>query len=130
MKVTRGRVAAIIAERSLGSISARRLGQEVAAYLLDEGRTSELDSIMRDIRQYRADHGIVEVIAVSAIWHADENDRGLAVSRNERAGVERDAVQVVAQLLQFCRRLQRRFEHFLKRQCAGPQPSRITIAWT
>ena len=66
MRVTRSRIAAIIAERSLGSTGAKQLSQEVAAYLLDEGRTSELDSILRDIMQYRSDRGIVEVIAVSA----------------------------------------------------------------
>jgi F0F1-type ATP synthase delta subunit len=66
MKVSRSRLAAVIAERSLTTISAHKLAQEIAAYLLDEGRTSELDSILRDIMQYRSDEGIVEVMAVSA----------------------------------------------------------------
>lgn len=67
MKTPRSRLAATIAERSLRSnVSAKKLSQEIAAYLLAEGRTSELDSIIRDVMQYRADHGVVEVMAVSA----------------------------------------------------------------
>jgi F0F1-type ATP synthase delta subunit len=66
MKVSRGKLAALIAERSLQSADAPALSQEIAAYLLSEGRSGELDSLLRDIMQYRADHGIVEVIAVTA----------------------------------------------------------------
>ena len=66
MKVSRTRLAAIIAERSLQNAGARQLAREIAAYLLEEGRSSELDSILRDVLQYRTDHGIVEAIGVSA----------------------------------------------------------------
>jgi F0F1-type ATP synthase delta subunit len=66
MKVTRSRIAAVIAKRSLEPVSAKHLAQEIAAYVLAEGRTGELDSILRDVMQYRADHGVVEVITVSA----------------------------------------------------------------
>lgn len=66
MKASRSRLAAIIAERSEQPASAKALGQEIAAYLLAEGRTGELDSILRDVMQYRADNGIVEVVAVDA----------------------------------------------------------------
>jgi len=64
-KLPRHELAAILAER-LGELPEKRLAQEVAAYLLAERRTGELDSLLRDIMQYRADHGIVEVTAVSA----------------------------------------------------------------
>src|SRR5438105_2544218 len=66
MKTPRHELAAILAERTLGSFNVSAMSQEVAAYLLDAGRTGELDSLIRDIMQYRADHGIVEVNAVSA----------------------------------------------------------------
>jgi F0F1-type ATP synthase delta subunit len=46
--------------------SADALAHEIAAYLLAERRTGELESLLRDVMQYRADNGIVEVIAVSA----------------------------------------------------------------
>lgn len=65
-KVSRSRLAVIIAERCQQSAGAKELSQEIAAYLLAEGRTGELDSILRDVMQYRADHGIVEVSAVDA----------------------------------------------------------------
>lgn len=63
---SRSRLAAIIAERSEQTVGAKTLSQEIAAYLLAEGRTGELDSILRDVMQYRADHGVVEVTAVDA----------------------------------------------------------------
>ncbi len=44
----------------------KRLSREVAAYLLTEGRTAELDSIVRDVQADWAEAGIVEVIASSA----------------------------------------------------------------
>ena len=66
IKAPRSRLAAIIADRSQQSSGSKELSQEIAAYLLAEGRTGELDSILRDVMQYRADHGIVEVAAVDA----------------------------------------------------------------
>lgn len=65
-KLPRYEVARILAERTLGRIDTGEFSQRVAAYLLSEGRTAELEPLLRDIMQYRADHGIVEVIAVSA----------------------------------------------------------------
>lgn len=65
-KLPRHQLAAVLAEQSLGNINEQKFSAEVAAYLLTERRTSELDSLMRDIMQYRADHGIVEAICVSA----------------------------------------------------------------
>lgn len=66
MKVTRSRLATVVAQRAQSSESVKKLARELAAYLLAEHRSGELDSIMRDIQQYRADHGIVEVLAASA----------------------------------------------------------------
>ncbi len=69
MKLSRRTVATALATRSLdlsNPDAMQELGREIAAYLLAERRTGELDSLLRDIMQYRADHGIVEVTAVSA----------------------------------------------------------------
>ena len=66
MKIARHMLAATIAQRTLTSSDLKQLGDELAAYLLTEHRTNELDSLMRDIMQYRADHGAVEVLAVTA----------------------------------------------------------------
>jgi F0F1-type ATP synthase delta subunit len=66
-KVPRHQLAAIIADK-LGdsAVSAEQLSREVAAYLLETGRSGELDSLLRDIMQLRADKGMVEVLAHSA----------------------------------------------------------------
>lgn len=63
-KLPRRAIAKILAERSLGK--AGNLDKEVAAYLLNEHRTTDLAPLMRDVMQYRAEQGIVEVIAVTA----------------------------------------------------------------
>ncbi len=75
MKISRHAVAAALAERSLRLTSAadvQKLGDEIAAYLLTERRTGELDSVVRDIMQYRADRGIVEVVVVSAFTLSEQ----------------------------------------------------------
>jgi len=66
MGIPRHIIAATLAQRSLGSIDKPHFATEIAAYLIDTHRSGELESLLRDIMQYRADHGIVEVIAVSA----------------------------------------------------------------
>lgn len=64
-KVPRHELAKMLAEKFAG-MPAKKLSREIAAYLLAEHRTTELDSLLRDIMQYRADSGTVEVIAASA----------------------------------------------------------------
>lgn len=66
MKIPRHIVASTLAQKSLGQSNDPGFAKEIAAFLLAERRTAELDSIIRDIMQYRADHGIVEVMAISA----------------------------------------------------------------
>jgi F0F1-type ATP synthase delta subunit len=71
MKTPRHQIAAALARRSLATTDGKALAAEIAAYLLDEHRTNELNSLLRDVSQYRADHGIVEVVAVSAFDLSD-----------------------------------------------------------
>lgn len=66
MKQTRHHLAAIIGEKTLHIQDSKELAYEIAAYLLHEKQTGELDSLLRDVMQYRADHGAIEAIAVSA----------------------------------------------------------------
>lgn len=63
-KVPRQDIAAMIAEKSLLSKTAD-LAREVAAYLLVEGRSDELDSLLRDVMLARADLGVIDVKVVS-----------------------------------------------------------------
>lgn len=67
MKTPRHRIADFLAERSLDpSVDAKKLSREIAAFLLETGRSGELSSLARDIMQRRADQGVVEVTAVTA----------------------------------------------------------------
>jgi F0F1-type ATP synthase delta subunit len=63
-KVPRHEIAALIADKSLQSGTAD-LAREVAAYLLIEGRSDELDSLLRDVMLARAERGIIDVKVVS-----------------------------------------------------------------
>ena len=67
MKLNRRKLAIEIAGRLKKGESAGKLSQEIAAYLIDTNSTSELNSLLRDITQIRADKdGIVELTATSA----------------------------------------------------------------
>ena len=68
MKVARPRIAKAIVE----DLNKPQLSREVAAYLLTENRVGELDSVMRDVMELRAQQGIVEVLANSAFTFTDE----------------------------------------------------------
>lgn len=65
MKTPRAQLARLIAKTTLTSQSTD-IAKEVAAYLLEEGRTQELDSILREVQADWAKQGYVEVIATSA----------------------------------------------------------------
>lgn len=66
MRVPRHIVAEAIAKRTLHVTDAKLLAREIAAYLLTERRTGELESILRDIMQYRSEHGVLEAEVVTA----------------------------------------------------------------
>ncbi len=68
MKLSRSRLAQLLAKRyAQAGADVDRLNQEVAAYMLTEKRVGELDSLLRDMEQYRADQeGVIEAKAISA----------------------------------------------------------------
>jgi F0F1-type ATP synthase delta subunit len=66
MKTPRHDIADVIAKRNLKAGASKKFASEIAAYLLDEGRVSELDPLLRDIQADWAEQGYVEAIAVSA----------------------------------------------------------------
>ncbi|MEI6755781.1 MAG: F0F1 ATP synthase subunit delta [bacterium] len=65
MKQSRQPLAKIMAQRT-ATVNSKQLAKDIAGYLLAEKRTADLDSLMRDIQQIRADQGIVEVNAVTS----------------------------------------------------------------
>lgn len=67
MKTPRSQISPVLAKLMLEDrTNTQALSREIAAYLLSENRTGELDSLMRDVVAHRADEGLVEVTAVSA----------------------------------------------------------------
>ena len=66
MKQPRHLLVEVIGKRTLEVLDSKKLVTEVAAYLLAENRVDELESILRDVIEYRAVHGIVEASVVSA----------------------------------------------------------------
>jgi F0F1-type ATP synthase delta subunit len=66
MKVSRIRIASVIATDSLKKGFSKQEARSIAAYLLSTRRSTELDSLLRDIRDTWANHGFVEVTATCA----------------------------------------------------------------
>ncbi len=65
-KISRSRIALAVADKVDLTKNEKDLSREVAAYLLSVRRTNELDSLMRDVMEIRAQRGIVEVTAATA----------------------------------------------------------------
>ena|SRR5665213_2814064 len=66
MRVSRTKLAKLVAEQTLKDGLSKKQENEIAAYLLSEQRTSELDSLLRDVGEIWAERGFVDVRAVSA----------------------------------------------------------------
>ena len=66
MKVSRVRIADVVANDSMKKGFSETEARSIAAYLLSNRRTAELDSLLRDIRGAWAEHGFVEVTATCA----------------------------------------------------------------
>lgn len=65
-KASRTRLARLIADKTLRQGVSKQFNREIAAYLLSEHRTDELDSLVRDVQADWAEAGHVEVVARSA----------------------------------------------------------------
>lgn len=66
MKTSRTKIAGVIAGRTASTKNTKKLSREIAAYLIDNRRVNDLNSILRDVQEDRAKTGIVEVSATSA----------------------------------------------------------------
>jgi F0F1-type ATP synthase delta subunit len=64
--ITRRELAEVIGERTLHVSDRAELARQVAEYLAEERKPMDLNSLMRDVMQYRIEHGIIEAMAVSA----------------------------------------------------------------
>ena len=66
MAFARTELAGIIGEKLNGSSSSRTLAKEIAAFLMEENRVHDLESLMRDVMAYRQSQGVVEAEVASA----------------------------------------------------------------
>src|SRR5690606_7497554 len=66
-KVSRTELARVIGDKTLDHFDQQAVAQALAGYLLSEVKGSvDLDSLMRDVMQYRLEKGYVEATVVSA----------------------------------------------------------------
>jgi F-type H+-transporting ATPase subunit delta len=66
MNELRHDIARIIAEKTLLMTDSKKLVQEIAQFLVEDGITTDLDAIIREVMNYRAEAGYIEVMAISA----------------------------------------------------------------
>ena len=66
LTATRAELAGIIAEKTMHVTDANELISAVAAFITTESKPVDIESLMRDVMQYRLERGIVEAVAVSA----------------------------------------------------------------
>lgn len=79
---SRTKLANYIADAAGGKQSSEEIAESVAAYLIDTGKTAELNSLLRDVAEERAiSQGYLEVTAVGAF----------ALSAEEKKEIERVA---------------------------------------
>lgn len=64
--ISRSVLAQAIAENTMYQADAGKLKLSIAAYLLEQNRAEDVESLMRDVLKYRAEHGYVEATVVSA----------------------------------------------------------------
>lgn len=78
MKLPRHKLAVEISRRLDSGEPKERIAREVAALLIENGQTSELNSLLRDVQEYRAQqNGIVEVNAESAYELGNEQRKNI-----------------------------------------------------
>lgn len=64
--VTRKQLAEVIGRRTMQVNGQKELAKHIAAYLVSERQKVDIDSLLRDVMQYRLENGLVEATAVSA----------------------------------------------------------------
>lgn len=89
-KYSQADVANHIASQLSEDIDEQDLAISVASYLIDEGKTASLDSLLRDVMELRAKNGIVELTARSAFAIAPEQKVMIQkVAKNQYPGAHK-----------------------------------------
>lgn len=89
---SRTELAAVVLDLS-SKLSAAKLSQILAAYLVENRRTSELDAIMREVsRQREAQNGVTEVTATSAFKLNEATKKSIAGLMNSKQTIINEVV--------------------------------------
>lgn len=72
MKTPRTKIASTVAELTMKSGISDSLAREIAAYILEQGRSNDLDSILRDVAEYWSQKGYVNATVVCAHSLSDQ----------------------------------------------------------
>lgn len=64
--VTRTELAEIIGRKTLHQTDLNELVKSIAAYMVTESKPVDIDSLVRDVMQYRLERGMVEAVVASA----------------------------------------------------------------
>lgn len=65
MKLARSKLAEVIALKMNNAKDSTKLAREIAAYLISTRRLNDLDSLLRDVINYRDKHGLTEITLTS-----------------------------------------------------------------
>ena len=95
MAFSRTKLATYIASAADGKKVSPTLAKDVAAYLIDTGKTAELSSLLRDVAEERAvASGFLEVTAVSAFPLIDAEKQAIeAAARKQYPKVKKVAIR-------------------------------------
>lgn len=64
--LSRTKLASVLVDYVKTKGSTQKQAQKIAAFLIHNKRTKEIDSLMRDMMKYQAENGVLEVTATSA----------------------------------------------------------------
>lgn len=89
-KYSRSKLAEYIAAAIKDGKAEAEISQSVAAYLIETGKTADLESVLRDVQEIRAnDHGVVELTARSSFQlDADEKAQIERVAKGQYPGAK------------------------------------------
>ncbi len=92
---SRAKLASYVAGAVDDQQSFKTLAQDIAAYLIETGKTAELNSLLRDVSEERAQtKGLLEVTAVSAYeLNAQEKQEIEAVARKQYPKVKKIVIR-------------------------------------
>lgn len=95
---SRSKLVGYIVDSLNGGASGKKLAKEVAAYLIENGKSSELQSVMRDAQELRSQkYGVVELSARSAHAFDDSvQNRIEDIAKRQYPGVKKTIINEVS----------------------------------